>query len=99
MLKNAYLGLFVVFVLLSSVYVVPPGMPQPAQLLRHDSGATAVNQIGLDKNELIPADPGERVAGAHSATETNGDLLQQAVPGANRHREALLRARPAGIFH
>jgi hypothetical protein len=33
MLKNAYLGLFVVFVLLSSVYVLPPGMPQPADLL------------------------------------------------------------------
>jgi hypothetical protein len=30
MLKNAYLGLFVTFVLLSSVYVLPPGMPQPA---------------------------------------------------------------------
>jgi O-Antigen ligase len=33
MLKNAYLGLFVVFVLLSSVYVLPPGMPQPADLV------------------------------------------------------------------
>jgi hypothetical protein len=33
MLKHAYLGLFVVFVLLSSVYVLPPGMPQPADLV------------------------------------------------------------------
>ena len=33
MLKNGYLGLFVVFVLFSSVYVLPPGMPQPADLV------------------------------------------------------------------
>jgi hypothetical protein len=33
MLKNAYLGVFVVFVLLSSVYVFPPGMPQPADAI------------------------------------------------------------------
>jgi O-Antigen ligase len=33
MLKNTYLGLFVTFVLVSSVYVLPPGMPQPPDFI------------------------------------------------------------------
>src|SRR5919106_3134239 len=49
------------------------------ELLGDDCGATAVDQIGLDDDELVAADPSERIRRAHAAGKPRGDFLQQAV--------------------
>ena len=49
------------------------------QLLRHDGGAARIDQVGLDEDEFVAADTGQRVARAQSSPQPHGDPLQQSV--------------------